>query len=519
MPPDNAANGGADVIVGIVDFGLDFVHRNFQNKEGDTRVLALWDQKATTDKEHRARRGPSRTSMAEAAFKQFNYGKLFLKEEIDAALESDHPYAALGYEPPRDSSAGTGAHGTYVTDVAAGNGLGAIGAPGVAPRADIIFVDLSTAGTPLQGPQSVGHTFGDSNQLMDAIRFIFDAAGHRPCVVNLSLGTYGGPHDGTSLVEKAIDQMASEKPNRAVVVAAGNFFGEDVHVSGHVPHHGHVDLRWMIRPHDLTSNELEVWYSGEDSFTAEVLDPAGNRVAFVHPGKTAEKADYSPGLLTIVNHKKDPNNNDNVINIFFERGLRDGIWTLRLHGDSVRNGHFHAWIERDQYGQSRFVEAADRSYQIANEHTLGSIACGAKSIVVGAYDANDPRLPLSNLSSSGPTRDGRCKPEISAPGEMVLAARSGTVVLRHRFSGTSIAAAAVTGTVALMLAEANARGVSLSIDQIRDILIRTARKDPSMGDGWHSRLGYGRVCAADAVAAVRELGSNSQQARQEAPAA
>ena len=477
--------GGKGVIIGIVDFGLDFAHKNLRSN-GGTRILALWDQKAPG-----AGLGLEKFG--------FGYGRLFTKAKIDEALNADDPYTALGYWVPKDSLSESGAHGTYVADVAAGTGDGS-GCPGVAPEADIVFVDLSTGGTPMNGPQAAGSTFGDSVQLLEAIKFIFDYAGERPCVVNISLGTNGGPHDGTSLVELAIDRIVSEKPNRSVVIAAGNSFGRSLHATGKVSERGCVDLKWRIPRFDATSNELEVWYSNRDRFTVEVRDPAKKLVARVKPGWSWEDRLGTTGLMTIVNRTCDPNNQDNTINVFFERGVPAGNWTLRLIGDSVNDGLFHAWIERDEAGQSSFVKPSDGSYEVNNDCTLSSIACGRHSIVVGSYDANEADRPLSETSSSGPTRDDRQQPTVSAPGENVLAAHSGTVVLRHRQSGTSIAAAVVTGTVALMLSAARR---PLEAEEIREILIKTANKERLNDKDWDSGYGYGIVCADKAVDEVR----------------
>ena len=478
--------GGKGVIVGIVDFGLDFAHRNFRHPDGGTRILALWDQRAPD-----SGRGPE----------PFRYGRLFEKMEINEALTREDPYRALGYNVPKDSLSDTGAHGTYVADVAAGNGAGT-GCSGVAPEADIVFVDVSTGGPLLHGAEPVGSNFGDSVQLLEAIKFIFDYAGDRPCVVNISLGTNGGPHDGTSPVESAIDRLVSEKLNRSVVIAAGNSLGRSLHATGQVRQNGFVDLKWRIPRFDVTSNELEVWYSGEDLFTVDVLNPAGRRVARVRPGWTWEMGAGASGSMTVVSRECDPNNRDNAINVFFERGVADGDWTLRLRGDSVLDGRFHAWIERDERGQSRFVKSTDGSYVVSNNCTLSSVACGRESIVVGSYDAAEADRPLSETSSAGPTRDERTlqQPTVSAPGENVLAAHSGTFVLRHRQSGTSMAAAAVTGTVALMLSEASG---AMSAKAIRRTLTGTAHRDRLLGREWDPGYGYGLVCANEAVNAVQ----------------
>jgi subtilisin family serine protease len=508
------AGGGTGVIVGIIDFGMDFAHKNFLDAKGHSRVLAIWDQ--TTPKNPKS---PSQYG--------YRYGTLYTQDDINAALRKTDPYKALHYGPAPDDLLQTGAHGTYVADVAAGNGNASVGSvgKGVAPNADIVFVEASTKCVPTSDPGVVGNSFGDSVQLAEAIKFVFAFAAKRkqPCVINLSMGTNGGPHDGTTLVEKWIDCLVSQAPNRAVVIAAANMFGRQQHAAGKVSMNKPVELKWQIFPNDGTNNEMEIWYSKDDRFDVEVIKPGdATPIAGARFGETREFPFWEHSTILVANRRKDSCNGDNTINIFLDHDLSPGTWTIRLIGASVEDGRFHAWIERDETGPSQFkaVEPAD-SYQIDDAVTLGSIACGKKSIVVGSYDAHQAGEPLSGSSSSGRTRDHRKKPELSAPGEHVLAAYSGTRVRRNTLSGTSMSAPAVTGVVALMLAEAKSRSVSLSTDDIRDILIRTARKDPPAVAGdwdpeygfWHPRYGFGRVSATAAVAAVTSLAAERDKSK------
>jgi subtilisin family serine protease len=482
-PAGSAANGGANAIVGIVDFGCDFAHKNFRDAALRSRVLAIWNQ-----------------SGAPTASSPFGFGRLHVKAEIDAALTKRDPYAALSYGPARDRPGlPPGTHGTHVMDIAAGNGLGS-GTPGVAPAANILFVDLASTDVPWEGPEVVGKSFGDSVQLLEAVRFIFDRAGETPCVVNLSLGTNGGPHDGSTLVEQGFDRLVSQQLNRAIVLAASNSFTDGIHARGVVPAGGVVDLPWLIPNNDGTSNEMEVWYAGADRFTLEVIAPDGSTVAEVRPGENKSLTFNNRVVMFLANRLDDPNNGDNMIGLFLEPELPAGRWIVRLRGDSVTNGTFHAWIERDDNGQSSFVAPLD------NSHTLGSISCGKETIVVGSYDAHKAALPMSFFSSAGPTRDGREKPEICAPGHAVLAAHSRTLTGVTPKSGTSMAAPAVTGVVALMLSEAAARGKKLTITDIRQILRQSVRPHPVQGTAiWDPRTGAGRVGASEAVRMVTQL--------------
>ena len=479
LPPGNRATGGSNAIVGIVDFGCDFAHDNFREADGRSRVLAIWNQ-----------------SDAPTANSPLGFGRLHQKADIDVALKSDDPYTTLGYGP--DPTEFDGTHGTHVSDIAAGNGRGS-GVPGVAPAAKMIFVDLASDDIPWTGPAAVGSSFGDSVHLLEAVRFIFDKAGATPCVVNLSLGTNGGPHDGSTLVEQGFDRLLTQQSNRAIVLAASNSFADGIHASGSVLQGGAVDLPWLIPNNDGTSNEMEVWYAGADRFTLEVIAPDGTSVAVVPPGQNRTLTFQNRVVMFLANRLNDPNNGDNMIGLFLEPELPAGRWIVRLRGDAVQNGTFHAWIERDDFGQSSFEPPLD------NSHTLGSISCGRETIVVGSYDAHKAALPLSFFSSAGPTRDNRQKPEICAPGHAVLAARSRSGDGVTRKSGTSMAAPAVTGAIALMLSEAAARGQPLTNANIRDILRQSARRHPAQGPGWDSRLGNGRVGASAAVGAVMQL--------------
>lgn len=260
LPPTAGSQSqkGKGVVVGIVDYGCDFAHRHFRHADGTTRILALWDQSADTPPDS-----------------PVTYGRLFSDADINHALNQKDPYEALGHFP------GRGSHGTHVMDIAAGSGP----VPGVAPEADIVFVQLAASDIPWDGEEVVGRHFGDSVQVIEAVRFIFDYAGDRPCVVNLSLGTNGGPHDGTSLVELAFDRMVEEQAERCIVIAAANAHDDGIHTSGRITTGGTLDMPFDISAFDTTHTELEVWYDGSDVLDGEVLTPDGTSLGVVPLGQ------------------------------------------------------------------------------------------------------------------------------------------------------------------------------------------------------------------------------------------
>jgi subtilisin family serine protease len=484
--PGAGAPAGRGVIVAVIDWGCDFAHVNLRDARGRTRLLAIWDQ----------RPGASRRSP-----RPYGYGRVIERAEIDAALDRPDPYQALGYDPRDADGDGDGTHGTHVMDIAAGSGP----TPGVAPGADLLFVHLRGDDTHPRG------NLGDSARLLEAVRWVFDRAGDTPVVINMSLGRTGGPCDGTTLCEQALDAALVEAPGRAIVMSTGNYFGANVHSNGRLRAGERALLPFSFPGRSSRATELEVWYSGRDVLAAELIDPRGQALVRVQLGGQAIVSRGSAVLATVYHRRADPNNGDHHINVFLEPGAPAGRWCLGLHALAVERGVYDARIERDLGStQARFDPAVASPWGTTN-----TICNGHKTIAVGAYDAHVAGQPMARFSSSGPTRDGRRKPELIAPGVAIRAARSvgkddvvsDALVVK---SGTSMAAPHVTGTVALMFEAALPR--RLAIDETRALLLGAARPVAAGAAEELVRVGAGRVDSAAAVAAASELGGAAASA-------
>lgn len=427
------ADGGRGVIVGVLDWGFDFTHPNLHH-DGHSRILALWDQRAA-----RSRRSPL----------PYGYGTLFSRTQINAALASASPYEALNYYPSDSDRAALGAHGTHVCDIAAGHGN--IGPGGLAPGADLVLVHLADSGT------SGRADLGDSVRLLEAIDFVRRVARDRPVVINLSVGRHAGPHDASTPVERAVDWLLERRSNTLVVQSAGNYFQRGTHAARLLRAHSRAAFGFVVHPHDLTPNELEVWVPAGDEFEARLVGP-GSRSPWLRSGSSCRVLDdgVEVGRLFLV--RRDPDNGDQLVNLLLGPMASPGLWRLELRTGRIVDGRAHGWLERDDVCgrcQAHFTpDIAD------SRSTIGTLASARLPLVVGAYDARRSRRPVASFSSSGPTRDGRSKPDLVAPGVAVVAARSRPAATAPAAvsvaglvtkSGTSMAAPHVTGAVAACL--------------------------------------------------------------------
>lgn len=494
---------GSGVIVGIVDTVIDFAHPNFviETQNGNqtikkSRFLCIWNQtgKGKPPKGYKDGVEYSHEKLNDAL-----NGKIDLKYVSEGITEEDR-------------------HGTHVTDIAAGRSSD----PdflGVAPGADIIYVHLGkpTGDDPKAKANDELKSLGSSEFLYNAVKYIFEKADelNQPAVVNLSLGAYGGSHDGTSILEQKFDELLNEKPGRAIVIAAGNGLQEEIHTSGTVVQGAKpYIIKWYIpslenRIKDFRQ-ELEIWYDKNSALKVEVIPPETNTSLGISqlgdPALSSEiLADTQTPRWVIYHTKPDPapGEDENHIDILVDDRKRQsdnmpqdikikGTWQIKLTQDPSRGSSkdikFHAWIERNTNCQSKFRSNSKKKY------TLNSIANAELPIVVGSFDFH--------RSSSGPSRNkkNKKKPELNAPGQDIFAARAGHNG-NTQLSGTSMSAPHVTGVIALMFQAAKERrnpSKILSIDEIRKILLNSVFKNtPNKG---HNRiLGFGRVNAVEAI--------------------
>ncbi len=512
---------GKGVLIGIVDTGIDWRHLDFRNSDPErtTRILYLLDFS-----------DPGDTDGDGDLDGEGPYGgTLYTAEDINRAL--------LGAGAVRESD--RVGHGTHVAGTAAGNGNGTRrpymyrAFAGVAPEADLVLVKAT---------RTDGRGILDVDQL-HALAFIDSIADvlERPYVVNLSIGGHSGPHDGTTLVEQFIDGMFGPGiPGKVAVAAAGNDRDDPIHASGSFSGGASkFEIRIKIKDYEPNSGtqddyvSFEVWYPATVRLTASVLSPSGK---FFGPVKTGFRRweNSTEGFVWIDNASEgpDPRNGDRglLIQVYDyqqDRPPKAGTWTVRLEGTS---GHFDAWLAASSM-EAELLDHLDDTIKIGVPGSARNV------ITVGAYvtkrewtDLDGHRLQSSDrqigdfclFSSPGPTRDGRLKPEISAPGQVIASSLSeealpGTqytifnsgnasypngLILqdgKHAISqGTSMAAPHVTGAVALILQ----RRPNLDAWQVKTLLTSTARRDAFTGVVPNEQWGYGKIDVRAALGAT-----------------
>lgn len=186
---------GKDVVIGIIDSGVDFLHEDFKDNNGKSRIYRYWDQSNKT---------------ATISPTPYNYGMVWTNKDIDNGL---------------CSAVDNTGHGTNVAGVAAGNGRANGKNKGMAPDATIIVVETNLSAT------------NWTLTVADACDYIFKVADSLglPAVINNSNGVQFGSHDGTDPASEKIESLLDEKPGRILVASAGN--------SGNLgKYHIHVDV-------------------------------------------------------------------------------------------------------------------------------------------------------------------------------------------------------------------------------------------------------------------------------------
>lgn len=487
IPPQNLPLRGEGVIVGIVDSGIDLAHPDFQTAAGSTRILFLWDQTVGT-----------------AHPSGFSYGEEYTAALIDAGQASEC----------RD----TQGHGTQMAGIAAGNGRAtgndqpASQYVGVAPEAHLIVVKSGLTDA----------------EVIDGVSYIFqkaDALG-LPAVVNLSVGTHKGGHDGSAALDLALSALAG--PGRILTAAAGNF--------GDLPVHGRADLApgetrevpFTIPAYTADniffdeSLFLEGWHDADASFRVRLRSPNGLATAWIDPGQSSGTVVTADAKVLIDNGTYTSSKGSRLIGIAFWRGTTvdpapvPGTWIIELSRRAgTASGAVDFWLTRWTLGTTTWPGFADPDPAC----TIASPATADGVLSTGAYvtkrrwtnlDGGQSSYgfqilgSIAYFSSLGPRRDGVPRPDVVAPGFGVASSLSADCPhsawsqvqdgVHSVGSGTSQANAHTTGAIALILQELLAGGEGPPAPaRIRSVLLERAHHDSFTGAAYDPAYGNGKL--------------------------
>ena len=482
---------GTNAIVGIVDSGLDLSKPDFEDGSGNTRVISLWDATGTDP------------SLPPPSSQTVGY-------ECDADTIDDDLC------PHQDVNG----HGTHVAGIAAGNGASNGNLVGVAPDADLVIVDAR------EEPNG-GFSFDLVADGIDYIRETAEALG-RPYVVNLSLGSVSGPHDGCSADDLMFESLVVDD-GVPIVAASGNSGG----ANGHLAHDfapGDAESFEVIVGGQATQVSFDFWYSPGDRISARVCDPlgicTGDPLLPSEPNVNIALSDDQVVIGSVLGLASCSPATKNLIQIILSANsqyLTSGTWAIELAAYEATlpdGGVVHGWSSSP--GSAIFV-AGDTDTSLAVPASAPSV------IAVGSYSTNDPvdllypecwggltpdfLMPspdgpgcdvdgsigdLSTFSSKGPLIGPAApdKPDLAGPGEWIRSVAGdgwGPDVVYK--SGTSMAAPHVTGAIALML-DKNPNRTPLQLATVLRVSADDAPIDPAVRtDAW----GHGKL---DVVAAL-----------------
>ncbi|MDM0644866.1 S8 family peptidase [Clostridium perfringens] len=437
---------GEGILVGFLDTGIDYTHNAFKDDEGNTRIEYIYD---------------------------LENGVVYDKNKINEALKSEDPFSIV---PEIDLSG----HGTHVAGIACAGGNINFDNYGVAYKSSIAMVKIT-------GENSLRAAL--STQLMRGLKFLMDKSNeiNKPLVVNISLSTNDGSHNGSSLLAKYI-QTFTQLQKAVIVVAAGNEGNSAHHVGGKMKKEEDLDLNIGDGEKGII---LDFFKPVLVDVSVEVISPTG-----ISTGPMELSESYKErfvGREKIVVYSTGPKPFDiqgqTTISILpLGDTITSGGWRIIVRKLNNYEGYFDVWLPIAEGLNER-----TRFLQPSVYNTLGIPATVEGVISVGSY--NFLNNNLSAFSGRGVVRpEWLIKPDLVAPGENIL-----STVEEQGFdtkSGTSMAAPQVSGICALLFEWGIIRNNDpfLYGERIKYYLIKGAKRT-IFGEAYpNPDLGYGFVC-------------------------
>ena len=462
---------GKGTLVGIIDSGIDYANPAFRNEDGTTRIVSLWDQ-----------------TLSGRPPEGYASGTEFTREEINEALSEPDEGERFRIVPSRDMSG----HGTAVAGIAAGNGAGSAGRRyrGAAPEAELIVVKMGI-------PRTEG--FPRTTELMTGVDYVIRKAldMRMPVAVNISFGNTYGSHDGTSLVERFLNDISDTWKN-VICIGSGNEGAAAGHAAGRVSDEEEKVVELAVQELEPALN-VQIWKSYVDEIDISVVNPSGTRVGPFQEILGPQRFALGGTELLIYYGEPKPYSVKQEIYLSFiprQSYIDSGVWRLVLTPRRIVDGSYQMWLPAQaslNVGTAFLLPSSSSTLTIPSTASL--------VITVAAYDART--FSYADFSGRGPAAvyegSGVPKPDLAAPGVRVTAPVPGGSY--REFTGTSFATPFVTGSAALLMEWGIIRGNDpyLYGEKVKAYLRRGARELPGFDEWPNSQLGYGVLCVSDSL--------------------
>jgi hypothetical protein len=432
-------------VIGLIDGGFAFANTNFL-RDGKARIGYFWrqDKEGAGKVPHGLGYGHELTAAdINQAMQRNSYGGM-----VDETAVYQHFKMSMELNKQLN-------HGTHVLDIACGprTVLAQLAASADAPpswslasddasRCEIVAVQLDW--------DTVFDSSGGSMtvHIMDGLLYILShCAPGCKVAVNVSWGTMAGPHDGSSLLEAAMDQLIALKAGSLqIIVPAGNSYQSRTHANVTLSKGEHITLCWRGQPGDLTQNFLELWMPpGASGITVQLTPPghgslaplawgesgiwkgAGDQplCALIYPKSVALGAHGTCALIAV------------APTFSFEKTRAtapSGVWEIKITNTKAGKVTLDAYVERDDeiigvhtgalqsyledthYDTSgdpgSFVDHPDNPSPIRRSGNFSSIAAGRNTVSVGGTRITGPRWALYSPQTPDPDAERPQRPGV-----------------------------------------------------------------------------------------------------------
>lgn len=533
---------GAGVLIAVLDSGIEARLPEFRKRDGSTRIRYLWDQTLTPDAPETAEAENADGNLPRRPPDGFRTGVEFDSDQINRALEAPTLQQQFQLLPSTDTTG----HGTAVAGIAAGNSASY---QGTASEADLLIVKLG---------QPDVNSFPRTTEVMRGVTYAIRRAMQlkMPVVINLSFGNTYGAHDGSSLLERFLDN-AAEMGRTVICVGSGNEGNSSGHLSGSLLDETYTGNRMdgiiagtgsgigsgrttgnifgsspgalstdnapsvpsrmgdaVARPASVElavaeyerSLNVQLWKNYCDIYRIYLRSPGGQEAQLprmINGGKYTLRLEQTEILV----YFGEPAPYAVPEEIYFEllplerNYINSGVWTIRLEPERAVTGRYYFYLP-----SSAVRSSGTGFYRSTPEVTLTIPSTAAKVLSVGAYDSTyEAYADFSGRGYADANRTigvvaaGLAKPDLAAPGVGILA--PDIYGGYTPFTGTSFATPIVAGSAALLMEWGIVRGNDpfLYGEKVKAYLRAGARALRGENVYPNSRVGWGGLCVSTSL--------------------